>query len=474
MGDLNMIACDSTGPTSVQNFYKDSVVLITGGTGFIGKVLIEKLLRCFEVKKIYLLLRGKKNVKAQDRLKEILREPIFHVTRNNNPTAASFFSKVVAIDTNFEQDEIISEDDREVLLAEVTVVFNVMASVKFNEHIESALDTNVNCSQKLFDMVAKMSQVRSIIHVSTFYSNCDRSHIEEQIFDDIPFGGYDNILQIFSHLKEHEKDQLTPFILGRMPNSYTFSKKCAEVMIQKRYSHLPIAIFRPPVVISAYQEPIPGWVDNFNGVAGMCIPLTQGKLYCARGEPGFLSHSVPVDYCVAAMLAVGAESRNQRSADRPTTLGVYNYATDANNIRWGEYGRRAATGCETQLGRFFGRFALEVTTSRIRRQLFIWWFIFQAIVADLLLMIAGKKQRNLRMVKRVLALEEAACFFALNQWTVQNDNMRRVLGELTEEDRKLLEFDIDKLDWKDYFRHFVPGIKAALARCALRRGKECG
>ncbi|XP_058827013.1 fatty acyl-CoA reductase wat-like [Topomyia yanbarensis] len=354
MGDLKMIVSCTSSDSSVENFYKDSVVLITGGTGFIGKVLIEKLLRCFEVKKIYLLLREKKNVKSKDRLKEILQEPIFHVVRNNNPTPASVFSKVIAIDTNFQQDKIISDRDRELLLSEVTIVFNVMASVKFNEHIESALDTNVNCSRKLFDMVTQMHQVRSIVHVSTFYSNCDRSHIEERIFDDVPFGGYDNILRIFRHLSDSEKNKLTPAILGPMPNSYTFSKKCAEVMIQQRYSHLPIVVFRPPIVISSYQEPIPGWVDNFNGIAGMCIPMTQGKIYCARGEPDLPSHSVPVDYCVAALLAVGAEVRKNLIPERSRYPAVYNFATDCNNIRWGEYGRKAADGCETRLGKFFG------------------------------------------------------------------------------------------------------------------------
>ena len=31
--------------TEMERFYKDKVVFITGGTGFIGKVLLEKLLR---------------------------------------------------------------------------------------------------------------------------------------------------------------------------------------------------------------------------------------------------------------------------------------------------------------------------------------------------------------------------------------------------------------------------------------------
>ncbi|XP_058460423.1 fatty acyl-CoA reductase wat-like isoform X2 [Malaya genurostris] len=435
MEETGLKDCSST-DSSVETFYKDSVVLITGGTGFIGKVLIEKLLRCFEVKRIYLLLREKKNVKSEERLKELLQEPIFHVMKNNNPTPPSVFAKVIAIDTNFQQDRIISDGDRKLLLSEVTVVFNVMASVKFNEHIESALDTNVNCSRKLFDMVSQMQRIRSIVHVSTFYSNCDRSHIEERVFDDVPFGGHDNILRIFEHLSAPEKDKLIPAILGPMPNSYTFSKKCAEIMIKQSYAHLPIAIFRPPIVMSAYMEPIPGWVDNFNGIAGMCIPMTQGKIYCARGKPDMPSHSVPVDYCVAALLAVGAEiRRNPTPHQGSESPMVYNFATDHNNIRWGDYGWWAAHGCETRLGKIFG---------------------------------------NLRLVKRVLALEDAACFFAMHRWTVQNDNMRRVLGGLSEQERNLLQFDIDKLDWKDYFKNFLPGIKAALSRCSQRRRKECG
>lgn len=52
----------------VSEFYKDSIILITGGTGFLGKVLVEKILRSFEVKQIYLLVRTKNNMTVSDRL----------------------------------------------------------------------------------------------------------------------------------------------------------------------------------------------------------------------------------------------------------------------------------------------------------------------------------------------------------------------------------------------------------------------
>lgn len=56
----------------VQEFFRDAVVFITGGTGFMGKVLLEKLLRtCPNIKHIYLLIRIKKGKNTEQRLNEI-------------------------------------------------------------------------------------------------------------------------------------------------------------------------------------------------------------------------------------------------------------------------------------------------------------------------------------------------------------------------------------------------------------------
>lgn len=60
----------------VHTFYNDTTVLITGGTGFIGKVLVEKLLRSFSVKTIYLLIRCKNDLSVKDRLQEFFKESV--------------------------------------------------------------------------------------------------------------------------------------------------------------------------------------------------------------------------------------------------------------------------------------------------------------------------------------------------------------------------------------------------------------
>lgn len=67
---------DTSSSDTITNYYKNSVILITGGTGFLGKVLIEKLLRVFDVRKIYILIRHKNNMNADDRLQTLLNESV--------------------------------------------------------------------------------------------------------------------------------------------------------------------------------------------------------------------------------------------------------------------------------------------------------------------------------------------------------------------------------------------------------------
>lgn len=60
----------------VLAMYHDATVLITGGTGFLGKVLLEKALRCLNVRKIFLLIRRKDNLSARERLVRLLQDPV--------------------------------------------------------------------------------------------------------------------------------------------------------------------------------------------------------------------------------------------------------------------------------------------------------------------------------------------------------------------------------------------------------------
>lgn len=63
--------------SNVSEFYNGKTIFITGGTGFMGKVLLEKLLRaCPGVFKIFLLIRPKRGQHAKERLHELLCSPV--------------------------------------------------------------------------------------------------------------------------------------------------------------------------------------------------------------------------------------------------------------------------------------------------------------------------------------------------------------------------------------------------------------
>lgn len=59
---------------SVAEYYAGKNVLITGATGFMGKVLVEKLLRsCPEVKALYILVRPKAGQSMQQRVSDMMK-----------------------------------------------------------------------------------------------------------------------------------------------------------------------------------------------------------------------------------------------------------------------------------------------------------------------------------------------------------------------------------------------------------------
>ena len=64
---------------NVRGFYEGKNVLLSGCTGFLGKVILEKLMRtCPKINKFYIMVRPKRNKEPFDRIKnEILNSYVF-------------------------------------------------------------------------------------------------------------------------------------------------------------------------------------------------------------------------------------------------------------------------------------------------------------------------------------------------------------------------------------------------------------
>lgn len=58
---------------SIPEWFSGRSILITGATGFMGKVLVEKLLRdCPDVAQLYLLIRPKRGVEPSQRREDYI------------------------------------------------------------------------------------------------------------------------------------------------------------------------------------------------------------------------------------------------------------------------------------------------------------------------------------------------------------------------------------------------------------------
>ena len=105
-----------------------------------------------------------------------------------------------------------------------------------------------------------------MIHVSTAFNNLDKDVIEEVIYksnrDPITLvdfiDGADNDVII----------KMIPELIGKCPNTYTYTKALAEQVLEIEREEVPLVIVRPSIVTAASKEPQPGWIDNLNGPTG--------------------------------------------------------------------------------------------------------------------------------------------------------------------------------------------------------------
>lgn len=75
--EVEHISSENLNLTAIQEFYAGQNIFITGGTGFMGKLLIEKLLRsCPGIGFLYLLVRPKKGKDVHERIEELFDDAV--------------------------------------------------------------------------------------------------------------------------------------------------------------------------------------------------------------------------------------------------------------------------------------------------------------------------------------------------------------------------------------------------------------
>lgn len=142
----------------VTEFFRGKNVLISGASGFLGKVVLHKLLTTVpDVGDIYVMVRAKRGVTAQDRVKQILEAVIFDDLRKSNPGQ---LAKVRLVEGDVMEPALaMSEAHAAELAANVNVVFHAAADVTFDRLLSEAFNLNVEGTRRMLELAKRMDNL---------------------------------------------------------------------------------------------------------------------------------------------------------------------------------------------------------------------------------------------------------------------------------------------------------------------------
>jgi len=238
-------------------------ILITGGTGFIGKVLIEKILRSIpNCGTIYLLTRAAHGLTAAQRVeKVIMKSEIFIRLRNERKDFDQFIrKKLVAIRGDLRQKNLgISPRNLALLFSSVNVIFHLAGIIDFNARIDVCVDLNVMGSLRCLELAKQCKQLGAFIHTSTAYVtsnifNGEPVYIKEKLYP-LTFDPEDILRRVEQNRNNIvEMERLTLTVIGDYPNTYTFTKAMTEALMVKHRGNVPLIIARPAIVGYIYDD----------------------------------------------------------------------------------------------------------------------------------------------------------------------------------------------------------------------------
>jgi len=446
----------------ISQFFEGRSIFLTGATGFVGKVLIEKILfSCPHITCFYILIRPKRGKSIEERITDLVGITLFDRVRKADP---NFSRKIIPINGDiYEANLGISPKDEAELVEKVSIVFHSAASVRFDDPIRLAVEMNVRGTEKIMALCHRMKRLDSCIHVSTAYANCDRDQVLESVYP--PPVDYQKWTNLVDWMDDSTLEKLTPSLLGERPNTYTYTKAIAEHVLSEEYhrtedpsQRIPMAIVRPSIVGASWKEPFPGWIDNFNGPTGLFAAIGNGLLRVMKGDSEATADVIPVDVTVNVLIAAAWFTATQK----PNGIVVYNCTTGAiNRLTWGQMERVAtATFIKNPLDR-----AIRVPHAKFTKKT-LWhslkrFFdeVLPAYVLDLGLGLMGRKTEFIRLQDRLSKTTSCLEFFTSNGWDFSADNVVLLKKAMTVQDRQTFNFDVEELDWHNYLENYVIGTK---------------
>lgn len=144
--------------SAVNEWYKGKNILVTGATGFIGKCLVEKLLRDSQgIGDVYVLIRRKSNVSFEERRDEYRRHIVF---KNIAETKPKLLDKLQIIEGDLLSTDLdINATDKAKVIENVSIIFHSAADVRFDRLLDEAFNINVLGTKRMLELACEIKKM---------------------------------------------------------------------------------------------------------------------------------------------------------------------------------------------------------------------------------------------------------------------------------------------------------------------------
>ena len=475
-------------------------VLITGTTGFLGKVVLEKLIRTVpDIGGIHLLIRGnKRHPGARERfLNEIASSSVFERLRHDDNEAFETFldERVHCITGEVTEPRFGLTPDRfRTLAGQVDAFINSAASVNFREELDKALKINTLCLENVAEL-AKLNSRMAVVQVSTCYVNGKNSgQVTESVIkpagEAIPRSndGYYEIEELL-HLLQDKISDVQSRYSGKMlekklvdlgireantygwSDTYTFTKWLGEQLLMKALAGRSLTIVRPSIIESALEEPSPGWIEGVKVADAIILAYAREKVSLFPGKRSGIIDVIPVDLVANAIILSLAEAVSESGQRR-----IYQCCSGSSNpISLGEFIDHLMAEAKSNYAEYDQLFYRQPTKPfvAVNRKLFdvvVGGMRVPLSIAGKALRLAGQN-RELKVLKNLDTTRSLATifgFYTAPDYIFRNDELMALSSRMGELDRILFPVDARQIDWQLYLRKIHLG---GLNRYALKERK---
>ncbi|XP_047368535.1 putative fatty acyl-CoA reductase CG5065 [Vespa velutina] len=443
--------------SEIQSFYKGKTIFITGGSGFMGKVLIEKLLyACDNLDKIYMLIRPKRGHSPDSRIEDMFKLPLFLRVRKEKP---EIIKKVIPLVGDILLNNLgLTDEQRECLINETQIVFNLAAAVRLEAKLKDAIESNMVGTKRVLELGKAMKKLEAFVHLSTAFCHVDQKELGERVYDSP--NDYQDVIKFVQWMEEDVVNLVTSKLIAPHPNTYTYTKCLTEKLVADEYPHMPVVITRPSIVLPAVSEPLPGWVDNLNGPIGIIIGAGKGVIRSMHCNPNYHAEVIPVDWAINALIVIAYKISIDRN--KLKNCPVYNITqTSMERMTWGqilEKGKEIIYDYpfEGQIWYPDG----NIRNNKFIHNLFVFFFhIIPAYLIDFLMLIFCQKRFMVHIQKKISNGLDFLQYFTTRKWIFHNMNLLILWGDMSPKDRELFQFDTTNVDMLEYMKFIILGAR---------------